>query len=139
VSRQDIELFLQAVDLFNRRDLDAFLALAHDEIEIESRLVGMEGGYHGHEGARRWWANFLEVLPDYTLEVEELHDLGDLLLGHMRGEGHPGASKAPLVDSFWQPIRFQDGRCIWWRNCATEAEALGAIGWKANMPASSES
>ena len=31
---------------------DAFVALADDGMEVESRLVAMEGGYHGHEGLR---------------------------------------------------------------------------------------
>lgn len=65
------------------------LALAHDEIEIESRLVAMEGSYRGHEGMRRWWTNLLDFLPDYCTDVEELHDLGDLTLGRIRGSGVP--------------------------------------------------
>jgi hypothetical protein len=35
----------------------------------------MEGGYHGHEGLRRWWDDFLGTFPDYTAEVEELREV----------------------------------------------------------------
>lgn len=114
-------------EVFNRRDLDAMLALMHDEVEIESRLVAMEGGYSGHEGVRRWWTNLLDGLPDYKGEIEELHDLGDITLVKVRGRAHGAASNSPVVETFWQPIRWRDGMCIWWRNCATEAEALEAI------------
>jgi hypothetical protein len=39
-------------EVLNRRDLDGMLALMDDEVEIESRLTTMAGGYHGHEGMR---------------------------------------------------------------------------------------
>jgi hypothetical protein len=50
MSQENVDRMLELLDAFNRRDLDAFVALAHDQIEVESRLVAMEGGYHGHEG-----------------------------------------------------------------------------------------
>ena len=128
MSRENVGLVLLMYELFNRRDLDAMLALMDDEVEIESRLVAMEGTYNGHEGVRRWWGNLLDVLPDYAGEIEELHDLGDITLVRVRGRAHGAASNSPVVETFWQPIRWRDGMCIWWRNCATEAEALEAIG-----------
>jgi ketosteroid isomerase-like protein len=127
MSRDELDLTLLMYEVFNRRDLDAMLALMHDEVQIESRLVAMEGSYHGHEGVRRWWSNLLGVLPDYTGEVEELHELGDITLAKVRGRARGAASNTPVVETFWQPIRWRNGMCIWWRNCATEAEALEAI------------
>ena len=55
MSRENAERFLAMYERFNARDLDGVLALIDEEIEVESRLVAMEGGYHGHEGLRRWW------------------------------------------------------------------------------------
>ena len=127
MSRKNLDLTRLMYEVFNRRDIDAMLALMHDEVEIESRLVAFEGCYHGHEGVRRWWSNLLDVLPDYTGEIEELRDLGDITLVKVRGRAHGTASNSPVVETFWQPIRWRDGICIWWRNCATEAEALEAI------------
>ena len=48
MSQENVERALELLDAFNRRDLEAFVALADDGIEVESRLVAMEGGYHGH-------------------------------------------------------------------------------------------
>ena len=128
MSQENVELAYQAYDAFNRRDWDAFLSLMDDEIEVESRLVVMEGGYYGHQGMRRWWTDFLGAFPDYICEVEELRDLGDVTLGHVRGWGHSAGSDTPIVDPFWQPNRWVNGKCVWWRNCLTEAEALEAVG-----------
>ena len=128
MSRENVDRALRSYDAFNRRDLDAFLALMDDEVELESRLVAMEGGYHGHEGARRWWKDFLDVLPDYTLEVEEVRDLGDSTVALLRGRGYGAGSAAPVVETVWMSARWRDGKCVWWRNFFTEAEALEAGG-----------
>jgi len=129
MSEENVELALAMAEAFNGRDLDALTALADDDIEVESRLVAMEGVYRGHAGLRRWWDNFLGVFPDYVIEIAELRDLGgDLTLAHIRGWGHGADSATPLIDPFWMPQRWRDGKCVWWRNCATEAEALEAAG-----------
>ena len=63
MSQENVDRALDLLDAFNRRDLDAFVGLTHDQIEVESRLVVMEGGYHGHDGVRRWWDDFLGAFP----------------------------------------------------------------------------
>ena len=129
MSEENVNAALALADAFNRRDWDAVLAHADAEIKVESRLVAMEGAYEGYEGLRRWWDNFLGSFPDYTVEVEEIRDLGDVTLAYVHGWGH-GADSAtpPIVDPFWQPMRWRDGKCVWWRNCSTEDEALEAAG-----------
>jgi ketosteroid isomerase-like protein len=125
----NIELTLQAYEVFNRRDLDALLALFDEEIEIESRIVAMEGAFRGHEGARSWYDAFLEAFPDYTVEPGELRELGDdMTICHVRGVGHGAGSGMPMIDPFWHVARWRDGKMVWWRNCATEADALEAAG-----------
>jgi ketosteroid isomerase-like protein len=127
MSRENVDLAWRMYELFNRRDLDALLVLMHDEVEIEPRLGALEGDYHGHEGVRRWWSDLLDFLPDYMAELTEVLDLGDTTLGQIRGRAHGAVSTAPVVETWWQSIRWRDGRCIWWRNFATKADALKTI------------
>lgn len=123
-----LELYRHAYDLFNRRDWEGFLALMDEDVEVESRLAAMEGAYRGHAGLRRWWDDVFETLPDYRVEVVEARTLGNGALAHLRATGSGGTSAAPVVDSFWQALKWgSDGRCVWWRNCSTEAEALEAL------------
>ena len=89
------------VDAFNRRDLGRLCRLTDDEMELESRLVGMEGGSTVTRTAS-WWQDFLGAFPDYALEIEELRDLGDVTLGHHARIGDtPPTARTPLVDPFW--------------------------------------
>jgi ketosteroid isomerase-like protein len=127
MSEETMQLARRAYEAFNARDWEAFSALMDPDVVVESRLVAMEGGYSGYEGLRRWRDAIVEMLPDYTLELEELRDMGDVTLARARGFAHGGSSGAPVIDPFWQPIQWRDGKCVWWRNCSTEAEALEAI------------
>ena len=128
MSQENVELARRAFDAFNRRDLDAMLALSHEEVVVESRLVAMEGGYHGREGVRRWWKNTFDVLPDYELEVEEVRDLGgEFTLARLHARAHGAGSTAPLDETVWHAAQWRDGKYVWWRNLMTEEEALEAV------------
>jgi hypothetical protein len=55
MSQENVELGYRAADAFNRRDLDAYLALQDDDVLTVPLAGDMEGGHHGHDGIRRWW------------------------------------------------------------------------------------
>ena len=128
MAQENVELAQQAFDAFNRRDLGAFLALMDADVEAGSRLVAMEGGYHGHDGIRRWWQNLLDAIPDYTLETVEARELGDLTLTTLRTRGHGADSDTPIEDTVWVVVDWRDKQVVRWRVLSTEAEALEAVG-----------
>ena len=79
MSRENVELTYRAHDAFNRRDLQAFLALMHPDTEFTPYEVAVQGGtpYRGREGMRTWPEESLEVLPDLVVELDEVRDLGE--------------------------------------------------------------
>jgi len=127
MSEADVELTHRAYEAFNARDWRAFSELMHPDIEVQSRLVAMEGAYRGEEGLRSWRDAIMGFLPDYTVKIEEIHDLGDVMLVRSLGTGHGASSGTPIHDPFWHALEWKDGLCVWWRNCSTEAEAREAI------------
>jgi ketosteroid isomerase-like protein len=127
MSAENVEATRRAYEAFNRRDWETFAALMHPDVEVQSRLVAMEGAYRGEKGLRDWREAIMRFLPDYTVEIEEVRDLGDVVLLRSLGTGHGAASETPVHDPFWQALEWRDGKCVWWRNCSTEAEALEAI------------
>jgi ketosteroid isomerase-like protein len=128
MSQENVELAYRAAEAFNRRDLDAFLALMDDDVEIASRIVVIEGGLRGHDGARRWWQNWLDTWPDYKVEVVEVRDAGDVTLAALRALGHGAGSEVPFEDTAWQLGRWRARKCIAWRIFTDRAEALEAAG-----------
>ena len=41
------------------------LAPMDDDVEVVTRIAPMQGGFHGHDGVRRWWENMLTTFPDF--------------------------------------------------------------------------
>ena len=129
MSRENVELYRQGIDAFNRRDLDAFLALAHPDVVGVSRVLAIEGGsYRGYEGTREWWNNLLDVFPDFTIEVISVRDAGQLTVSELRTGAHGEGSAAPLEELIWQVSEWRDGQVVRWQIYESERDALQAAG-----------
>ena len=128
MSDENVELVYEANEAFNRRDLDALLALLRPRHRVVPAIVELEGGgpYRGHGGARRWWESLLAVAPDFRSEVDEVRDLGDVTVVRVRLRGHGAASGASMEESIWQLGEWRQGKCVRFRTFAREAEALEA-------------
>jgi ketosteroid isomerase-like protein len=128
MSQENVELQHRAVDAFNRRDLDAYLALQHPDVEFTPYEVWVQGGqpYRGHAGIQSWWEETFEVLPDLKAEVYEVRDLGDRTFVHgcLRGQGV--GSGAPIERAMWLVTEWRDRKTVWWCSFESEAEALEA-------------
>jgi ketosteroid isomerase-like protein len=130
MSEENVELAYQSVDALNRRDLDAFLSLCDSDLEFHSRLVELEGGepYRGRDGIRSWWENLLRVFPDFSAEIEEVRDLGDVTVTRAHLRGHGTESDAPWEQTQWHVAEWRHKKSIRWRVFMSEAEALEAAG-----------
>jgi ketosteroid isomerase-like protein len=127
MSQENVELFRRTLDAFNERDLDGLLALMDDNVEVSSRLAPIEGGYHGHDGVRRWWENLFGAVSDLTIgDISKLRDLGDVTVAVLHNQGHGTASDAPFEETLWLSARWSRGKCIWWGAFLTEDQALEA-------------
>jgi ketosteroid isomerase-like protein len=132
MSQENVENHQRGVDAFNRRDLDAFLAIADTEVEFRSRLLAVEGGsYHGHEGARLWWESLLAAFPDFQIEALDVRGAGDYTIAKIHNRGHGEGSDAPFEEVRWQVARWRDGKLASWQVYDREAEALEAAGLRA--------
>lgn len=127
MSKRNVELIRRACATFNRRDLSAFLALMDPDVEAVPRLVAIEGGYRGHDGIRRWWANLLDVIPDFTVEVVEVRDRGDLTIAILHAGGHPPGSDMSIREKLWHVAEWKHAMIVWWSIHSSEAEALEAV------------
>ena len=129
MSHENVELAHRALDSFNRRDSDGFLAVQAENVRADPRLAAVEGGYHSHDGIRRWWKSLFDGIPDFTMDVVEVRDLADdLVLAVAHSRGHGAESATPFEDTIWVPIRFRRGKAVWWGVFLTEGEALEAAG-----------
>jgi ketosteroid isomerase-like protein len=128
MSQENGELSYRTFDAFNRRDLDALLALMDGDVEIVSRLIPMEGRYYGHEGVLRWQQNLNDVFPDWHGEPSEVRDFGDFTMAAVRVRGHGGESGVPVDQVIWQVGEWRNGKLVRLSSHDSEAEALEAVG-----------
>jgi ketosteroid isomerase-like protein len=128
MSQENVELTRRAFEAFKDRDLDGLLTMMDDDVEAFPILAGMEGGYRGHDGIRRWWAGLLGTFPDFRAEIVELRDLGDTNLTVVRLRGHGAGSATPVDATTWHVTRFRHGKCSRWHVYTSEREALSAVG-----------
>ena len=130
MSQENVDLYHQAIDAFNRRDLSAYLALQDPEVEFTPYEVWVQGGepYRGHAGVRSWWEDSFAVFPDLRAEIYEVRDLGDRLFVHGRIRGQGAGSGAAIERTLWQALEYRNGKVVWWCVFGSEAEALEAAG-----------
>jgi len=130
MSQENVRLLYEVISAFNRRDLDAYLALMDPEVEFTPYEVSVQGGqpYRGHAGIRTWWHDTFEVLPDLNVEVYEVRGVKDKVFvrGCLRGQG--AGSGAPIERPMWLATGWREKLEVWWVAFQNEAEALNAVG-----------
>lgn len=88
-----VNLLRQTVDAFNAGDFEAAAqALDADSQWDWSKSIGPDQGvYRGREEIRHFWEGFAAVFEEICLQIEEVADLGDLIVASMvsfmRGRG----------------------------------------------------
>jgi ketosteroid isomerase-like protein len=130
MSQQNVELTLLALDAWNRRDVEATVALWDPEGVWYPAIEGItEAGstYRGHAGVRRYFEDLAEYSEESHAEFPEVHDLGEqvLGLGHLRMRF---ASGVELDQEVALLHTWRDGKCLEARTWLSHAEALQAAG-----------
>ena len=130
MSEENVERYHRVVDAFNRRDLDAALALFDPEVDFAPRSVALEGGrsYKGHDGVRTWWESTFAAFSDYVAEIEEVRDVGDMTFSRLRFRGHGMRSDVPIDEMQWHVVEWRHGSVARLRTLRSEAQALEAAG-----------
>jgi ketosteroid isomerase-like protein len=129
VTEGNVDVARRAFEAFAERDLDAALALMHEEIEFLPVTANLTTGgepYRGHEGIARYLDDVGRVWKELRVYPGEFRDLGDCVVAlgriHARGGGM-------IIDRptgwVW---RMRDGKIVWGRVYASQEEALKAVG-----------
>ncbi len=79
-------------------------------------------------GRDAWWESMLGIAPDFSTEVEDVRDLGDMTVARAHIRGHGIGSGASMEQTLWQVAEWRQKKCVRWRTFASEAEALEAAG-----------
>jgi uncharacterized protein len=130
MSQAKVEMLKEAIDAFNRRDIDSLMALATPDFEWFGALLGkVEGGsYHGREGMERYFADAADTWEEFRSVADEFRDLDDRVLALGRMEGRGKGSGAPVDAPFGVVFHFRGDKVSHARSYLDQGEALRAAG-----------
>lgn len=109
----------------NSGDLEAFVALASEDVEFTSMVAEAEGTtFRGHEGIRAWWESVRGMFDEVRWDLLELRGTGEKGVARFRVSGK--LSGVPVEQSMWQAAELRAGKIRWWAFFRTEHEAVEA-------------
>jgi ketosteroid isomerase-like protein len=128
MSEENVEIVRRSFDAIGRGDLDSLVELYDPEIEFQP-LTGTQvetGGYRGHEGVRRYFAEAAEVWDEVRPVAGQITTTGDevVVFGHCAIRGRASEIETESPCSWVLTVR--DGKITRHRVFRTSEEALEA-------------
>jgi len=131
MARRNIDVVRGLMAALNGRDVDAMVKTFYSpEAEFTPALqAALEGTvYRGSREIRAYYDELYGVWDELRVEVEDLRDLGDTVLGTGRVMAR-GRSSGVSLDRAWTfAFKLVDGKVVWHRNFLDHADALEALG-----------
>lgn len=129
MSQENVEAFEHALAAYNRGDVEPMVEVSHPEIEWYPLSAEVEGAvsFRGHDGLRQWFANLHATFEEFQASIDEVRDLGDVVLG--LGRVHLRFRSGVILNTEAGYLsRFRDALAVWARMYPSHAQALQAAG-----------
>ena len=132
MSREKVEVVAAALDAFDRRYKEGFLALLDPDIqwELAGFLLDQERVRTGPDEVWDYLTFLDEEFEDIQAERGEYLDVGGRVLVPIRVWGKGRSSGVEGEFSFTSVFTIANGRLVRARNYSTKAEALEAVGFR---------
>ena len=108
------DVYRQALDAFNRRDLEGWLAHVDEDVEIESRFSRLGNTrFRGHRSIRRWWDDLEDAWELLEVALEEVHEVAPdetLALIHLNARGR--GSGLEVSEPAAHRVRYRNGKWL---------------------------
>jgi len=127
---RNVEILRAVFQAFNDLDMERILELTHPEFEgvVPPELSAEPDTYRGHDGIRRYFESFDEVMEDIHFAPERFWDAGDAVVVDMRMTAKGRQTSIPVEQRLAQIWTVRDGRAASMRAFALLREALEAAG-----------
>jgi ketosteroid isomerase-like protein len=130
MSQENLETLRQILEAFNSKDIERALALTHPDFDLEvpPDLSAEPDSYRGHDGMRRYWESFEDVMDEIRIEPEQLFDAGEAVVVaiHLTAKGRRTAIAVEQRSAGVWTIC--DGKVIRIRAYRSLSEALKGVG-----------
>ena len=106
------DLARRGFELWNERRFEEVLNLFHEDAVWDMTAFGIPDmeDFHGHEGLRRFFAEWLQAFPDSAIEAEEVEERGEWTMSLVLQIVSGGASGTPVPFRYAGIGHWRDGR-----------------------------
>jgi ketosteroid isomerase-like protein len=135
MSQENVEIVRRLAEGFKHRQHERAFELYDPEIEWDASGLAdaypdIAGVYHGYEGVRTYWRNWLSAWSDLDFEIQEVLDAGDdvvLLIHNQRQWGRSSGIEAEMPP-YGMVFTIRGGKVVRWRIFPDQQSALEAAG-----------
>jgi ketosteroid isomerase-like protein len=129
MSQENVEAIGRAIAAVNARDIDGYLALCTDDIELRTPLVDVTGPYEGPEGIRRFFRDIEDAGPNFHMQLEHVEPVGeDRAVAFLKTHASGRSSGIPLDLETTNVYDLADGKIRRVRIFSDRQQALEAAG-----------
>jgi ketosteroid isomerase-like protein len=108
----NVELVRQAMEVWNREDVDGFMAMSDPDVEFVSIFAGLEGRtYRGRAGLQEYFADMRDAWAEFQRDIEDVIDAGEnqvVVFFHLRAIAR--ASGVSMDQQVTTVFRLREGR-----------------------------
>jgi ketosteroid isomerase-like protein len=120
----NVEIVRSILRAWNEGDVEHIVASMADDTELVPLRAQLEGtSYRGREGARAFWDDLHAEWADLDLPIDEIDEIGDLVLVLGRLVARGRASGIDIDVPIGQLWRLRDGEVTWMKAYSDPAEA----------------
>ena len=129
MSQETTDAVRRLYDALNSGDAEGVMACLDPEIEFwEPEVLPHGGPRHGHEGMQAFLGEVMETYENPHLELERIHDAGDVAVTEARFSGTVRSTGESLDVPMVEVVRVRDGRWVEARVYPETATMLAALG-----------
>jgi ketosteroid isomerase-like protein len=136
MSQQNVEIVRTLLEGFAHRQHERAFEFYDPEIEWDaSRMAGglpddVSAVYHGHDGVRAYWRNWLSAWSDIDFEVQDVVDAGDEVVALIRNQRQWGRQSGIATEfpPYGLVFTIRGGKVVRWRAYPDQESALEAAG-----------
>jgi ketosteroid isomerase-like protein len=137
MSEENVAIVRRLFELFDGRDHERAFEYYDPEVEFDATAFGevlpeLARVYHGHDGVRTYWREWLFAWSDIAFELEDVVDAGDEVVGLVRNQRMWGRHSGIEIEMPPYAIVFtlREGKVVRWRSFPDQESGLAAAGVK---------
>ena len=114
MTKSNLKVIQDGFEAFNTGGVEGILSFIHPDFVATTppELASEPDTYEGHEGVRRWFDSFYEVMDEIRWEPHEFHEAGEKVIAEFTLHARGRSTGLEFGQHAFQVWTLQDGKAI---------------------------